>query len=104
MKISTKNYLIICGIESLPEKYQLKGKWAEPATERQKVYIDKCGVCHAAIRYKGQADVIIKNLISRQERGLATPRQLAAMIDHGTSPRRLMNVTEQYASRVIRSY
>ena len=54
-----------------------------PVTERQKAYLEKCGILSDSVTCSGHACMIINKLRSRQDEHLATPKQIRLLEKYG---------------------
>lgn len=103
MKIQAETYLVICGLYSLPKKKDLAGWQTQPITEKQKEFMDAVGIGYSRVKYKGQASIVIDAFVVRKNARLATPKQLAVLIDNNVPISEVSSLTIKEASDKIRS-
>lgn len=103
MKLQAETYLMICGLYSLPKKNDLTGWERQPVTEKQKEFLNTAGIGYSRIKYKGQASTVINAYIVRSNARMATPKQLALLLDNGIPVTEITALTIKQASMKIRN-
>jgi len=103
MKIQVETYLEACGIEALPRKNKFVGWQILPITESQKKQLWDLGIGYSHIYYQGQANYIFDMVTIRKAAGMASPKQIAILVERGYPIKTLCKLTSRAASKKISS-
>lgn len=103
MKLQAETYLTACGIDGLPRKNKLTGWQILPVTESQKKKLWDLGLGYSQVKYQGQANFLFDVFVIRKAAGMASPKQLAILIERGYSIKTLCKLSSRSASKRIGS-
>lgn len=103
MKIPVDSFLLIAGANTLPRKNKMTGWQTAAVTLKQKELLNDIGIMHSKIKYKGQACFVINAYMTRKEAGLATPKQLACLLENGEAVKDLSGLTKRQAYSKIQA-
>lgn len=104
MKIQADVYLTTLGYSPMLHKFEMDGWKRDPITEKQKELLEKYGIAYARVKYKGQASMIIDVIFERNQKKLATPKQIQVLLKHNYTMGKIKYLTKEGAGRIISKY
>lgn len=79
-KVNFMEFMLLAREPLAPKrKAQMKFKWGEEITPKQKETMHNFGIGYSAMLYRGQATMVIDAAIRRREKNLATAAQMRTM-------------------------
>lgn len=97
--LNWKKFMYLAGREEIvPNKSGMRGREADGITIAQQKCLNRFGIGHTGLKYKGQASIIIGIAIERSNAHMATPGQMWALERSGYKMMKIKDMTFEKAS------